>query len=348
MRAACSCTAGFGSTCAARIAAVTETEIPIAQSLAANRRTRAKTLVLSRRAPGAIPWETGERLTHARYTVWKGYLSFGLVSFPVRLFSAARAETVHFHMLHKKDRSRVKEVWYCVEEDKPIERSDIEKGMRIRKGRYVVVEDGELKKIAPPTATPMEILQFVDSDEVDPIYFEASYYVAAGGQDGQAVCSFPRGADVNKAGRHIAKIAMHNREHIVHSRPIKRRRPVVLHTLYYPGEQHKANRSGNRRKRSIPLKSLSWPRSLVNHLKATVQAAGIQRRVPRECGAPYRAEAKRPEGYGSQAAAKGSCHRPDGSAEAQPGVFVGLVERVRRLRQVQEKNVQTAQGRLRE
>jgi DNA end-binding protein Ku len=55
-------------------------------------------------------------------TVWKGFLSFGLVSFPVRLFSAARAETVHFHMLHKKDKSRLKEVWYCLKEDKPIDR----------------------------------------------------------------------------------------------------------------------------------------------------------------------------------------------------------------------------------
>ena len=51
--------------------------------------------------------------------VWKGYISFGLVSFPVRLFAAARPESVHFHMLHKKDLSRVKEVWYCAEEDKP-------------------------------------------------------------------------------------------------------------------------------------------------------------------------------------------------------------------------------------
>ena len=61
-------------------------------------------------------------------TVWKGYISFGLVSFPVRLSAAARPETVHFHMLHAKDLSRVKEVWYCAEEDKPIDRSEIVKG----------------------------------------------------------------------------------------------------------------------------------------------------------------------------------------------------------------------------
>jgi len=111
-------------------------------------------------------------------TVWKGYLSFGLVSFPVRLYSAAPAETVHFHMLHKKDLSRVKEVWYCVAEDKPIERSEIVKGYEASKDEYVVIDDEELKKVAPPTASTMEILRFVKNNDVDPIFFESSYYVA--------------------------------------------------------------------------------------------------------------------------------------------------------------------------
>src|ERR1700761_9467109 len=104
-------------------------------------------------------------------TVWKGYLSFGLVTFPIRLFSAARAESVHFHLLHKKDLSRVKEVWYCAKEDTPVERAEMVKGYEIAKGEYVVVEDDELKNIAPPTATTMEILQFVISTEVDPLVF---------------------------------------------------------------------------------------------------------------------------------------------------------------------------------
>src|ERR1700744_4656877 len=111
-------------------------------------------------------------------TVWKGYLIFGLVSFPVRLFSAARAEAVHFHLLHKKDMSRVKEVWYCAEEDKPIERSEMVRGYETSKGQYVIVEDEELKKIAPVTASTMDIVQFVGSGDVDPIHFESSYYVA--------------------------------------------------------------------------------------------------------------------------------------------------------------------------
>ena len=62
-------------------------------------------------------------------TVWKGFLSFGLVSFPIRLYSAARADHIHFNMLHRKDLSRIKEVWYCAKEEKPVDRADIVKGL---------------------------------------------------------------------------------------------------------------------------------------------------------------------------------------------------------------------------
>ena len=111
-------------------------------------------------------------------TVWKGYLSFGLVSFPIRLSAAARGETVHFHLLHKKDLSRVKEVMFCAAEDKPLERSDLVKGYESSKGEYIVIEPEELEKVAPPTATAMQILQFVRIEDVDPIFLEKSYYVA--------------------------------------------------------------------------------------------------------------------------------------------------------------------------
>jgi DNA end-binding protein Ku len=197
-------------------------------------------------------------------TVWKGFISFGLVSFPVRLFSAARAETVHFHMLHKKDQSRVKEVWYCVEENKPIERADIEKGFEVAKGEYVVVDEEELKKIAPPTATTMDILQFVSNDEVDPIYFEASYYVAPEEKTTKPYALFVAALTDAKQDA-IAKIAMHNREHVVLIRPSKG--GLLLHTLYYPGELHSANRS-EAPKTKYSAKELELARSLVEQLKA--------------------------------------------------------------------------------
>ena len=197
-------------------------------------------------------------------TVWKGYISFGLVSFPVRLFSAARAEAVHFHMLHKKDLSRVKEIWYCAEEDKPIERSEIVKGYEVEKGEYITVDDEELKKIAPTTATTMEVLQFVASDDVDPLLFESSYYVAPEEKVSKPYALFMAALQETKRDA-IAKVAMHNREHIVLIRPANG--GLVLHTLYYEDELHKGNKA-EAPKTKFSGRELDMAKSLVQHLTA--------------------------------------------------------------------------------
>jgi len=105
-------------------------------------------------------------------SVWTGYLTFGLISMPVRLFSGARGEHVSFHMLHRKDLSRVKQQLWCPVDEEVIERSDTVKGYEYRKGEYVVVEPEEIKKIEPQTAKAMEILEFVSSKEVDPVYYD--------------------------------------------------------------------------------------------------------------------------------------------------------------------------------
>src|ERR1700674_932983 len=111
-------------------------------------------------------------------TVWKGHLTFGLLSLPVKLYSAARSESISFNQLHKTDNSRVKQVLFCQAEDKPITRAEIVKGYEYEKDKYVVLDDEDTNKVAPKTARTMEIQEFVKSDEVDPIFFESSYYMA--------------------------------------------------------------------------------------------------------------------------------------------------------------------------
>jgi DNA end-binding protein Ku len=198
-------------------------------------------------------------------TVWRGYISFGLVSFPVRLFSAARAEAVHFHLLHKKDLSRVKEVWFCAEEDKPVDRADLAKGYETSKGNYVVVEDEELKKIAPPTASTMDIIQFVETDEVDPIYFEHSYYVGPGDNlDKPYTLFFEALKQTGYAA--IAKLSMHGREHVVLIRPSGG--GLLLHTLFYSNELHEAKRQTAPAKLDLSRKELDLAKSLVKQLAA--------------------------------------------------------------------------------
>jgi DNA end-binding protein Ku len=169
-------------------------------------------------------------------TVWKGHLTFGLVSFPVKLFTAARSESISFNQLHKDDHSRIKQMIYCQAEDKPIPRSEIVKGFEYEKDKYVVIEDEEIKKMAPSTAKVMEILEFVKSTEVDPLYYESSFYIApdTAGEKPYALLydTLKRTGYVG-----VAKIAMHNREHIVIFRPGNF--GLLMHTMYYTNEVRK-------------------------------------------------------------------------------------------------------------
>src|SRR5215813_7620099 len=166
-------------------------------------------------------------------SVWKGHLTFGLVSFPVRLFSAARSETVSFNMLHKHDHSRIKQVIYCQAEDKPVPRNELVKGYEYEKDHYVEIDDEEIKKVAPKTARVMEILEFVKAEQVDPIYLESSYYVAPdeGGEKPYALLFQALRESEYYA---VAKVAMHNREHIIILRPGSK--GILLHTMYFQDE----------------------------------------------------------------------------------------------------------------
>ncbi|MGH9661582.1 MAG: Ku protein [Bryobacteraceae bacterium] len=165
--------------------------------------------------------------------VWKGHLTFGLVSLPVRLFSAARGQTMNFNLLHKSDHSRIRQVTFCQAEDKPVPRSDLVKGYEYEKDRYVIIEDEDIKAVAPKTSKVMEILEFVEAREVDPIYLESSYYMSPepGGEKPYALLF----EALRKSGYFaVAKIAMHNREHIIILRPGKK--GILLHTMYFADE----------------------------------------------------------------------------------------------------------------
>src|SRR3954452_13005902 len=166
-------------------------------------------------------------------STWKGHLTFGLVSFPIRLFSAARSETISFNLLHKDDHSRIKQVVFCQKEDKPVPRSELVKGYEYEKDHYVVIDEEDIKKVAPKTARVMEILEFVKGDQVDPVYLESSYYVAPdeGGEKPYALL-FQALKESNYYA--LAKVAMHNREHIIILRPGSK--GILSHTMYFQDE----------------------------------------------------------------------------------------------------------------
>ena len=121
-------------------------------------------------------------------------------------------------MLHKKDLSGIKEIFYCADEDKSITRAEIVKGHEANKDEYAVVTDEGLKKVAPTTATTMEIFQFVRGSSVDPIFLESLYYVAPEDAGTKPYMLLLRALEETEYYA-VAKIAMHSREHIVIIRP---------------------------------------------------------------------------------------------------------------------------------
>src|SRR5579872_1516165 len=205
-------------------------------------------------------------------SVWKGYLSFGLVSFPVHLAAAARRDPVRFNMLHKTDLARIKEVWYCSAEDKPVPRSAIVKGYEYAKGQYVVVDEAEFKKIAPPTAETIEILQFVHLEEVDPIYLDKSYYLLPDEKMSKPYSLF-LSAMIETKFYAIGKIAMHGREHVAVIRPAFK--GLALHTLYYADELHEPSQAAPSSKNHFNRKELDLAKKLIDSLVSPFKPAAF-------------------------------------------------------------------------
>jgi len=166
-------------------------------------------------------------------TVWKGHLTFGLISIPVRMYAAARGERISFNQLHKECHSRLKQPLFCPHCNRQVERSEIVKGYEHEKDQYVLFSEEELDKIEPASAKVMEILEFVKLDEMDPLYFDASYYVAPEDAGAKAYQLLLKAMEESGYGA-IAKLTMHQREHIVIIRPGSK--GMTLHTMYYTNE----------------------------------------------------------------------------------------------------------------
>jgi DNA end-binding protein Ku len=166
-------------------------------------------------------------------TIWKGHLTFGLISIPVRMSAAARGERISFNQLHKVCHSRLKQPLFCPVCNRNVERSEIVKGYEYEKDQYVLFTEEELDKIEPPSAHVMEILEFVKLDEMDPLYFDASYYVAPEDAGVKAYQLLMKAMEESGYGA-TAKLTMHQREHIVIIRPTAK--GMTLHTMFYSNE----------------------------------------------------------------------------------------------------------------
>ena len=172
---------------------------------------------------------------------WKGFLSFGLVTIPIRLSPAARTERISFNQLHKVCHTRIKQPQFCPTCQRMVERNEIEKGYEYEKDQYLLFTEEELEAAEPESSRSMEILEFVRLEEVDPLYFDSSYYAApetGGGKAYQLLLD----AMLESGYAGIAKVTMYGRENIVIIRAKKN--GLTLHTMFYPNEIRQAADNG--------------------------------------------------------------------------------------------------------
>lgn len=152
------------------------------------------------------------------HTAWKGNLSFGLLTLPVRMYKATSRGGVSFRSLHAKDKGPIKERRVCSVCGEEVEYKDVVKGYEVSDGRYVTVSKEELEAVEPESSANLDIQEFVDLDAVDPAYFEKTYVLAPDKGGGKAYGLLQRVlAEERKAA--IGKVATRGREHLVAVRP---------------------------------------------------------------------------------------------------------------------------------
>jgi DNA end-binding protein Ku len=165
--------------------------------------------------------------------VWKGALSFGLLSIPIRLYVAARSERVSLHLLHEKCRTRLKQPLFCPTCNRIVDRSEVVKGFEYEKGHYAIVDEDDIKRITPKSGKNMEILAFVKSHQVDPIYMDTSYLALPDNNADKPYQLLLKALeDTERIG--VARFVMHQREYTVFVRP--RANGITIHTMFYPNE----------------------------------------------------------------------------------------------------------------
>ncbi len=196
-------------------------------------------------------------------TAWKGHLTFGMISIPIQLYSAARSERLSFNQLHKECHSRVKQPLFCPTCDRAVERSEIVKGYEYEKDQYVLVEPDELKKIQPASARTMEILEFVPLTEVDPLFYDASY-VALPEDAGRKAYQLLVDTMEEAGYAAVAKLLMHQREYTVVVRPGAG--GLTLHTMYYPNEVRQVPGYGATTESKIKADEMKLARQLLGSM----------------------------------------------------------------------------------
>jgi len=166
-------------------------------------------------------------------SLWTGSISFGLVNVPVRLYSAVRQQDVHFHQLEKGSNARIKYKRVSEKSGREVPYEKIVKGYELEKGRYVVIDPEELEALDPETTSTIDVTDFVSLDEIDPIYYEHTYYLVPGkGGDHAYRLLHEAMSDTQRVA--IGKVVMRQKEYLAAIRPLDG--ALALNTMLFADE----------------------------------------------------------------------------------------------------------------
>ncbi len=196
-------------------------------------------------------------------TMWRGAISFGLVSIPVRVYTATEEKTLRFNQLHEKDHGRIKYKRVCAKDGEEVSFDEIVKGYEYEKDRYVILTDEELESVPVESTRTIDIAQFVEREEIDPIYYKKTYYLGpeeAGVKAYQLLREALREGD--KVG--IAKVSFRDKEHLAAVR--LKDNALVLDTMFWPDEIREADFPELEKPAKVSDKELQMATSLIENL----------------------------------------------------------------------------------
>jgi DNA end-binding protein Ku len=162
-------------------------------------------------------------------SIWNGTIAFGLMTVPVKLHTATESKTIHFTEVHLDDGAKIEHRRFCSKEDREVEYKDVVKGYEVAEGKYVVLDKDEVKAAAGARGKVIEIEDFVPGDQIDPLFYEKTYYVGCR-DDGEAYRVFR--AALERTGRiGIGRFTFHDREYLAAVRPLDG--VLALHTMRF-------------------------------------------------------------------------------------------------------------------
>jgi len=166
-------------------------------------------------------------------SMWKGAISFGLVTIPVAVYPATEEKSLKFNQLHDEDMGRIRYKRVCSVDGEEVEFDHIVKGYEVEKDRYVIITDEDLDAVPVESSRAIDIQQFVDLDEIDPMLFKKSYYLVPDETGAKAYALLRKAlAEEGKVG--IAKVSFRDKEHLAALR--FKDEVFVLETMYWPDE----------------------------------------------------------------------------------------------------------------